>query len=280
MPSVIRTILVALHATAFVALSGLSLSTTYAVASPLPAPLTRVIHDYKRVNVSTHRTSPSLKNSKSKRDPWAIVSYSSRRSVLAKAISARDRVLHPPTTLDPRLAKYYRGAVEHSQNLRKLAARSAPLKEGSTLRRDSAHPDIRNAAVVELSSFNQNMAGMQAILGANSADKRSADKRGADKGLANYDRTNDLETLLKDVVNLHKDTLKSVSILVYNIPILGPILGPIVYQLKCILDDLLDCVEDLTDAIINALQPLLRALIGTASTLACKSGVELLGLCI
>lgn len=49
---------------------------------------------------------------------------------------------------------------------------------------------------------------------------------GSDKGLANYDRTNDLETLLKDTVDLTKDTLNAVDLLVHNIPILGPILDP------------------------------------------------------
>ena len=49
---------------------------------------------------------------------------------------------------------------------------------------------------------------------------------GRDKGLANYDRNNDLETLLKDIVNLLKDTLSAVTDIVYEIPILGPILGP------------------------------------------------------
>lgn len=51
-------------------------------------------------------------------------------------------------------------------------------------------------------------------------------KAGSDKGEANYDRTNGLETILKDTVNLNKNTLTAVSVIVYNIPVLGPILGP------------------------------------------------------
>lgn len=49
---------------------------------------------------------------------------------------------------------------------------------------------------------------------------------GPDKGLANYDNTNDLETLLKATVQLHKDTLNALDTAVYNLPVLGPILGP------------------------------------------------------
>lgn len=40
------------------------------------------------------------------------------------------------------------------------------------------------------------------------------------------DRTNDLETILKQTVNVNKDTLNAVAILIANDPTLGPILGP------------------------------------------------------
>ena len=52
---------------------------------------------------------------------------------------------------------------------------------------------------------------------------------GRDKGLANYDRSNELETLLKKVINLNKDTLDAIDCLVYEIPTLGPYLGPSKY---------------------------------------------------
>lgn len=54
----------------------------------------------------------------------------------------------------------------------------------------------------------------------------------------------------------------------------------VVYNIKCLIDGILDATEDFTDATINALQPLLQALLGKAITTACKSGVKLLGLCI
>lgn len=55
-------------------------------------------------------------------------------------------------------------------------------------------------------------------------------KAASDKGLANYDRSNGFETLLKDIINLHKNVLTAVSVAVYNIPFLGPLLGPSEYQ--------------------------------------------------
>lgn len=49
---------------------------------------------------------------------------------------------------------------------------------------------------------------------------------GADKGLANYDKNDDLETLLKDTVNANKNALSATTAIVYNIPTIGPVLGP------------------------------------------------------
>jgi hypothetical protein len=48
----------------------------------------------------------------------------------------------------------------------------------------------------------------------------------ADKGLANYDKGDELETMLKNIVNATKNTLSATDILVYRIPLLGPLLGP------------------------------------------------------
>ncbi len=50
-----------------------------------------------------------------------------------------------------------------------------------------------------------------------------------DKGLGNYDRSDRLETILKEVVNKTKDLAKVTAILVNSCPILGPILGPSEY---------------------------------------------------
>ena len=49
---------------------------------------------------------------------------------------------------------------------------------------------------------------------------------GADAGLKNYNRFDDIETLLKNVVNLHKNTLSYVTTITYNLPIVGKTLGP------------------------------------------------------
>lgn len=165
----------------------------------------------------------------------------------------------------------------------RLAAQSSSV--------DSNDPDFQSNFVTALTNFNNNMDDFNTAL----ADSTSRGS-GSDKGLANYDRTNVLESLLKEVVNANKDTLSATVVTVDKIPILGPVLGPcrceltvlnftkqyftVVYDLKCLIDKILDIVENCTDSAINQLQPLLAAILGQAISDACRSGVELLGLCI
>lgn len=49
---------------------------------------------------------------------------------------------------------------------------------------------------------------------------------GADKGLANYDQSSQLETILKSLVNAIKSLLSSLTTLTENIPGLGPAIAP------------------------------------------------------
>ncbi|KAI9063059.1 hypothetical protein FKP32DRAFT_1572740 [Trametes sanguinea] len=101
-----------------------------------------------------------------------------------------------------------------------------------------------------------------------------------DKGLANFDNTDGLEVLLKNMVNMTKYTLADVTTLVDNLPAVGPLLGPIVYEIKCILDEVLDAVENLTDALLNALQPLLAPVIALYTSAACSLGLQIAALCV
>ena len=123
---------------------------------------------------------------------------------------------------------------------------------------------------------------------------------GADKGLANYDKSDQYETLLKGIVNANKLTLGDTSRLVDADPLLGPLLGqskrisllyphalPLthcltaVYDIKCILDELLDYTENATDGILNSLAPLLRPLIPIATGTVCRTIVPpVAGLCL
>lgn len=142
----------------------------------------------------------------------------------------------------------------------------------------------------EATAFHTNLLGFQNTLA----------QLGADKGLANYDKDNDLETVLKDLVNSVKYLLSDIDDMVYDIPGVGSTLGPstcasflrverdlliivahiVVYQIKCILDDVLNAVENLTDAVINAIEPILQGVIVDASKTACNSGIQVAGFCL
>lgn len=154
--------------------------------------------------------------------------------------------------------------------------------------------DFQQQTKDELTSYQNNQQGFQRALA------QMGGGGGSDKGLANYDKNNDLETLLKNFVNLNKDTLSDIDKLVYSIPGLGPILGPseclstpsrsppslltfmlVVYEVKCILDAILDALEDITDALLNDLGPILEPVITDYQTESCRmASVKLGNICI
>ena len=80
----------------------------------------------------------------------------------------------------------------------------------------SRSANFEQESATEASGFHSSLLGFQNTLA----------QLGADKGLANYDRNNDLETLLKDLINANKYFLNDVDGLVYDVPGLGPTLGP------------------------------------------------------
>lgn len=146
-----------------------------------------------------------------------------------------------------------------------LTRSSDALANSSARKRDIAPQDANDA----LDSFYIDLLGFRTLL----------KQLGADKGLLNYDPTNHMETLLKDDINLVKDTLTSVYKIVANIPVLGPRksgrslklggtnYGAVVYDIKCIVDEVLDAVENITDGILNSLPQLKDILNQIASLL-------------
>ncbi|KAG0147012.1 hypothetical protein CROQUDRAFT_43585 [Cronartium quercuum f. sp. fusiforme G11] len=72
-----------------------------------------------------------------------------------------------------------------------------------------------------------------------------------DQGMANLDKSNEMEVALKNSINSLKYSMSDLNLMVYQVPALGPVLGPIVYQIKCILDDMLNGSENTADALLN-----------------------------
>ncbi|KAJ6610898.1 hypothetical protein B0H10DRAFT_2224603 [Mycena sp. CBHHK59/15] len=243
MPSIARAILLALHASSFLALTDLAPAIIHALASPIPDPFL----------VAPPNSPSSLmavrvlgKHNNAQRPP-----------PIARASSASLHQRASTSDLVNRFRSYSEAAQTDSANMKKLAAESAYARSDDL--------EFQGRCTTVLTSYQTNIVGVQDILA----------ELGADKGLANFDRTDDIEVYLKAIVNVNKDILSCVSILVDNLPVLGPILGPIVYQIKCLLDDVLNIVENLTDALINICAPLLKALLAPFSGLLCALGLGL-----
>ncbi|KAH9898403.1 hypothetical protein C8Q73DRAFT_400497 [Cubamyces lactineus] len=263
MPALSRAVLLGLKAAALVSLVGPPLAPSPALASPipLPAPLMPHIADYAaqppaRTNATAMPQAESIMLGK--RNNIVVVSHTApERSSLASRYQDTDTNVMNNVNI---LGNMYNIMSDHSSELKQLAAN--PPAGGD--------PDFNQRVLTEFTGFQNSLSSVQSILA----------ELGADRGLANYDPEDELETLLKNIVNTVKDTLKAVDNLVFQVPVLGPVLGPIVYQVKCILDETLDAVENLTDALLNALKPLLLDVIGQAVTAACSYGLQLESLCL
>ncbi|KII94355.1 hypothetical protein PLICRDRAFT_695354 [Plicaturopsis crispa FD-325 SS-3] len=275
MPSATRTLLIAVHAVAFSALVVSPFATTSALASPagLPMPirvtaravLTREANDSSRKSmrikhaVSHNHTAPVRIPSHPRN-----VAVAAARPTTATAKHRRNSQGNSQVQSNVNAFNdYYTKARTHSSNLKNLASQSANV--------GGDDKDFQQKAATEMTGFQTNFLGFQNLLGTVSS---------GDKGLANYDRSDLLETQIKGLINANKDVLSATTALVYNIPVLGPILGPIVYEIKCIVDDLLDITEDVTDGLLNALTPLLQPLLGQADLVGCGTGLDVFGVCL
>ncbi|KAI9445261.1 hypothetical protein H4582DRAFT_1914378 [Lactarius indigo] len=161
------------------------------------------------------------------------------------------------------LSSWHSKARTNAQNLKTYSSRV------STSRHKGAS-EFERKCVSELTAFNTNSRGFETTL----------KQLSADKGRAYYDNRDSIETLLKDIIDFHKDILSCFTDLVYGIPDLGPILGPIIYEVKCTLDAILNLTENLTDAILDAIINALRRLILEYNEAVCKPGIDVLGICI
>ncbi|KIY52743.1 hypothetical protein FISHEDRAFT_69557 [Fistulina hepatica ATCC 64428] len=159
------------------------------------------------------------------------------------------------------LSNHYDSATSSAATLKTLASQSS-----SASAEDKAFQQQCQDA---LTDYSLGLGGIQAVL----------QQLGAGKGEEYEDRTNDLETLLKNTVNMNKDILNDTTKIVTNIPVLGPLLAPILFVIKCDLELLLDAVENLTDQIINALNPILRPLLPALVQPGCN-GIALAGICL
>ncbi|KAH9944388.1 uncharacterized protein BXZ73DRAFT_73914 [Epithele typhae] len=239
MPTFTRAVVLGLQAAALVSTLGPSSTPLGALALPIAAPPMRFA-DYAAKN-------PGLFTSAAAVPQTDVVSAPQNANTAAmpvarRASSAASHDVHS------RSVAILSSLTEQMTIISGLAGRSAA--EGND-------PIFRDNAVASISSFQTGLLSLQSLIE-------------TDKGLGFYDKNNELETAIKDLVNSLKDTLKYIDELVGNIPILGSTLEPVVFQIKCILIDVLDLLEDVLDQLINELKPTVLALIGKATNTGCE----------
>ncbi|KAF8509831.1 hypothetical protein JB92DRAFT_485615 [Gautieria morchelliformis] len=197
------------------------------------------------------RTKHEFGSPRRTRTKHAVAHHAQRRAVHAPADSSLNALLNSLTLAHGNI----------------LAASTSSAQEARWNPDDSTRQDT----AAKLASYQQTLGPLYPLMA----------NMGAGKGLANYDNSDQYETLLKDIVNANKYTLGDTSRLIDADPLLAPLLGPIVYDIKCILDKLLDYTENITDALLNSLAPLLKPLIGSATGTVCRSITPpVAGLCL
>lgn len=81
---------------------------------------------------------------------------------------------------------------------------------------DAASADFQQSTAYQMTALHTTLAGVNSLFSSAAAND----------GLANYDKTDQVETTLKSIINTSKNILASANVVIYNLPIVGPILGP------------------------------------------------------
>ncbi|KAG6857575.1 hypothetical protein H0H87_000174 [Tephrocybe sp. NHM501043] len=231
MPSITRTILIAFHVAAF---TGGAVAAPLARSTALSPPEALSPRNYSRTLPRSMRIVRNLTYSV----PASARAFSIEPSQPAETAVAASSY----STANPyfQLAHYHQAAKQNTKNLKRLAAQSTAAKANDVA--------FQKKCTNQLKTFHTNVLMQQATISAIQEAKHSSPK-----GLANYDKDSSLETLLKDIINLHKEALTATYVLAKNLPILGPVLGP---------NTLLNSSQELVDGLLNDLLPPIRKLLG------------------
>ena len=189
----------------------------------IPHATRRIIPRYSYLHdPSEHSKAVSSKHRHSAHTNSSSLRYhhTSRASYQTSRIVRRDDM----ESLFENLSTHGNNAMSDSQDLRKETFFPTGYKLKSSFAENLASqsssfnnvPNFQQNAVTKFSSFQTSIQAFVGILS----------QLAADKGLANYDKNDQLETLLKDVINATKNVLSAVYILIENDPTLGPLLGP------------------------------------------------------
>ncbi|KAL8292203.1 hypothetical protein RQP46_001669 [Phenoliferia psychrophenolica] len=134
------------------------------------------------------------------------------------------------------------GMSTHQAKIQKLASRAKNYKDSPM------NSKFQNSVYEELKAYRGSAAGLPGLAQLDQTLKPLA----PNQGLSEFDRGNDIEVLFRTVNTSLQDTLESIDLIVFKLPILGPVLGPILYDIKCIIDDILNIVQVILDGVLNS----------------------------
>ncbi|KAJ7786324.1 hypothetical protein B0H16DRAFT_27390 [Mycena metata] len=229
MPSIARAILLAVHAASFLALTGLSPATTNALASPLASPA-------------------FPPNSPSSLLAARVVTKHTDADLVARAPATTPAAAARNQTASDHVKSIGNLSVKMKGNAANMKRYAAQAKSKRT--RDASDLAFQQLCTTEMTRYHDNFEDFRGILVLVPDDA----------GLLCYDRTDDLETYLKDIVNAHKEVVAATVAIVDGIPVLGPILAPLMEQIKCLVDEVLDIVENYLDCLLAIVGPIIQAL--------------------
>ncbi|GAA5838064.1 hypothetical protein JCM3766R1_004190 [Sporobolomyces carnicolor] len=155
----------------------------------------------------------------------------------------------------------------HQANIAKLAKQARTYDKSSRM-----GSKFQNSVYQELKAYRgsaQSLPGLQELY---EATKPAA----GDHGLDNFDRDDPIQVLIRTLNESTQQTLESINLIVYYVPVLGPIAGPLVYDIKCILDNVLDATQINLDGLLNNLNLSgLKLLSSEYATSMCKMSPSL-----
>nr|GAT44197.1 predicted protein [Mycena chlorophos] len=246
MPSLARTILLALHATAFVAFTGLVPIT--AVASPV-TPTTASLSGLLAPRLAS-------KNNKASAFPPA------------SAVSPSPATVAPQSNavVVNRIRAYADSMKTHSSEIERLANHA----KSQHARRAATDIAFQQQCVQAAEGFRDDMQGFHSLLAGIPSIPGA--------GNACYDPSQGLQEALHDIANANKQVFASLPALANLLPPLAPYLEPILVELKCVLDDTLDLTRVVVDCLLDAVLQILDDLgLGSIVPTVCNLSKSLLG---
>ncbi|GAA6059366.1 hypothetical protein JCM10212_003264 [Sporobolomyces blumeae] len=159
------------------------------------------------------------------------------------------------------------GMRTHQANIQKLAKQARTYDKKSRM-----GSKFQNSVYQELKAYR---GSAQSLPGLKELDE-ALKPLGPDQGLGNFNRDDPLQVLIRTLNESTQQTLESINLIVYYVPVLSPLLAAPLYDIKCIIDDVLNAAQYNADGLLNQLDLKgLKLLSSEYATSMCKMAPSL-----